>query len=86
MNVDKNTDGDITAVIAVTNKSNQDGRFLAQLYVQQPYTAYDMENGVEKSAVMFLNSAKVNVAAGATEEVTITVPAKYLASYDYRNA
>lgn len=86
VNVDKNTDGDITAVIAVTNKSNQDGRFLAQLYVQQPYTAYDMENGVEKSAVMFLNSAKVNVAAGATEEVTITVPAKYLASYDYRNA
>lgn len=86
VNVDKNTDGDVTAVIAVTNKSNQDGRFLAQLYVQQPYTAYDMENGVEKSAVMFLNSAKVNVAAGATEEVTITVPAKYLASYDYRNA
>lgn len=86
VNVNKNTDGDITAVIAVTNKSNQDGRFLAQLYVQQPYTAYDMENGVEKSAVMFLNSAKVNVAAGATEEVTITVPAKYLASYDYRNA
>ena len=35
---------------------------------------------------MFLNSAKVDVAAGATEEVTITIPTKYLASYDYTNA
>ena len=86
VNVDKTAGGDITAVVAVTNKSDKDGRFLAQLYVQQPYTAYDMENKVEKSAVMFLNSAKVDVAAGATEEVTITIPTKYLASYDYTNA
>ena len=47
---------------------------------------YDRENLVEKSAVMFLNSAKTDVAAGETEEVTITVPTKYLASYDYTNA
>lgn len=84
--VDKTAEGNITAVIEVTNKSEQDGRFLAQLYTQQPYTEYDKENKVEKSAVMFLNSAKVDVAAGATEEVTITVPTKYLASYDYTNA
>ena len=86
MNVDCTEDGDITAVVAITNNSDQDGRFLAQLYVQQPYTDYDRENNVEKSAVMFLNSAKVDVAAGATEEVTITIPTKYLASYDYTNA
>lgn len=84
--VDKTPEGNITAVIEVANKSSQDGYFLAQLYAQQPYTEYDRQNRVEKSAVMFLNSAKVNVAAGATEEVTITVPAKYLASYDYTNA
>lgn len=86
VDVDKTEDGDITAIVAVTNNSNQDGRFLAQLYVQQPYTDYDKENNVEKSAITFLNSAKVDVAAGATEEVTITVPTKYLASYDYTNA
>ena len=84
--VDVSEDGNIEAVIAVTNNSDKDGRFLAQLYVQQPYTDYDKENLVEKSAVTFLNSAKVDVAAGATEEVTITVPSKYLASYDYKNA
>ncbi len=86
VDVDKTEDGNITAVVAVTNNSDQDGRFLAQLYVQQPYTDYDKENNVEKAAIMFLNSAKVDVAAGATEEVTITVPTKYLASYDYTNA
>lgn len=84
--VDKTSEGNITAVVEVKNKSNQDGRFLAQLYVQQPYTDYDKTNNVEKSAIMFLNSAKVDVAAGQTAEVTITVPTKYLASYDYTNA
>ena len=86
VDVDKTPEGNITAVIDVTNKSSKDGKFLAQLYVQQPYTEYDKENKVEKSAVMFLNSAKVDVAAGATESVTITIPTKYLASYDYTNA
>lgn len=84
--VDKTPEGNITAVVDVTNNSDTDGKFLAQLYVQQPYTQYDMENNVEKSAVMFLNSAKVDVAAGATESVTITIPTKYLASYDYTTA
>ena len=86
VDVDRSENGDVTAVVEVKNNSDQDGRFLAQLYVQQPYTDYDKENNVEKSAVMFLNSAKVDVAAGATEEVTITIPSKYLASYDYTNA
>lgn len=84
--VDKTADGNITAVVELKNNSDQDGTFLAQLYVQQPYTEYDKENHVEKSAVMFLNSAKTEVAAGKTEEVTIPIPTKYLASYDYTNA
>ncbi len=86
VDVDKTAEGEVTAVVEVTNNSNQDGKFLAQLYVQQPYTEYDKANNVEKSAVMFLNSAKVDVAAGQTEEVTITIPTKYLASYDYTTA
>lgn len=84
--VDRSVNGNITAVIEVKNNSNQDGKFLTQLYVQQPYTDYDRTNLVEKSAVMFLNSAKVDVAAGKSKEVTITIPTKYLASYDANNA
>lgn len=84
--VDRSVNGNITAVVEVKNNSNQDGKFLTQLYVQQPYTDYDRTNLVEKSAVMFLNSAKVDVAAGKSKEVTITIPTKYLASYDANNA
>ena len=84
--VDRSVNGNITADVEVKNNSNQDGKFLTQLYVQQPYTDYDRTNLVEKSAVMFLNSAKVDVAAGKSKEVTITIPTKYLASYDANNA
>lgn len=84
--VDKTPEGNITAVVEIKNKSDKDGYFLAQLYAQQPYTEYDMQNNVEKSAVMFLNSGKTHVPAGGTAEVTIKVPTKYLASYDYTNA
>lgn len=84
--VDRSVNGNITAVVEVKNNSNQDGKFLTQLYVQQPYTDYDRTNLVEKSAVMFLNSAKVDVPAGQSKEVTITIPTKYLASYDANNA
>lgn len=84
--VDRSVNGNITAVVEVKNNSNQDGKFLTQLYVQQPYTDYDRTNLVEKAAVMFLNSAKVDVAAGKSKEVTITIPTKYLASYDANNA
>ncbi len=86
VDVDRTPEGNVTAVVEVKNNSDRDGRFLAQLYVQQPYTDYDRQNLVEKSAVMFLSSAKVDVKAGQSAEVTITVPAKYLASYDYVNA
>lgn len=86
VSVDRSVNGNITAVVEVKNNSKQDGKFLTQLYVQQPYTDYDRTNLVEKSAVMFLNSAKVDVPAGQSKEVTITIPTKYLASYDANNA
>ena len=35
---------------------------------------------------MFLTSGKVDVKAGQSAEVTLTIPTKYLASYDYKNA
>ena len=84
--VDLSENGNITATVSVHNEGTEDGYFLAQLYVQKPYTEYDINNKVEKSAIDFLNSAKVEVKAGGTEEVTITVPTKYLASYDSNGA
>ena len=72
--VDRSVNGNITAVVEVKNNSNQDGKFLTQLYVQQPYTDYDRTNLVEKSAVMFLNSAKVDVAAARARKLPLLFP------------
>lgn len=80
--VDNSENGNITARIRVTNEGDEDGYFLAQLYVNKPYTEYDKEHNVEKSAVDFLNSKKVEVAAGESEDITISVPTRYLASWD----
>ena len=86
IDVQDSNDGVITATVDVTNKSDKDGKFLVQLYVSQPYTEYDRTNLVEKSAIMFLNSKKVEVAHGATVTTTIEIPTKYIASYDYKTA
>ena len=84
--VDLSENGNVTAEIEIKNLSDKDGYFLAQLYVQPPYTDYDRANLVEKAAVNYLNSGKVQVKAGGTATVTLTVPTKYLASYDYKGA
>ena len=84
--VEDRVGGNVTATIEITNNGDKSGMFLAQLYVQTPYTAYDKANKVEKSAIQFLNSGKVEVGAHETEMVTVTIPTKYLASYDYTTA
>ena len=86
LKVDRVNGGNITAEITIHNKGDKAGKFLGQLYVNTPYTEYDKKNLVEKSAVQFLSSGKVDVEAGKSAKVEITVPAKYLASYDYKNA
>lgn len=80
--VDLTEHGKITATVNVTNNGSEDGYFLAQLYVSRPYTQYDITNKVEKSAVDFLNSKKVSVKAGKTETIEISLPTRYLASWD----
>ncbi|MCD8285867.1 MAG: hypothetical protein LUD50_01385 [Clostridia bacterium] len=80
-------DGYTTVAVKVTPSdvdNENDRTFTAELYVSQPYTTYDQTNNVEKSAIMFLNSAKVTVPAGQeSATVLISVMTKYLASYDY---
>lgn len=80
--VDLSEHGKIVATVKVTNKGTEDGYFLAQLYVNRPYTSNDVAHKVEKSAIDFLNSAKVKVQAGKSEEVKIVLPTRYLASWD----
>lgn len=84
--VDKSVSGNVTATIRLTNLSSTKGKFRTELFVSSPYTDYDKQNKVEKSAIQFLNSAKVELEPSQSKEVQITVPTKYLASYDYTSA
>ncbi len=86
LKVDKSVNGNVTATIEIKNEDTKDGNFVGQLYVNTPYTQYDKDNLVEKSAINFLTSERVNIKAGATQQVKVSVPTKYLASYDYKKA
>lgn len=83
-NVDVDNDAHtITAKVTISNTGNYNGKALAQLYVQTPYTDYDKEHGVEKSAIEFIGMEKTKeLKPGEKETVTITVDMKYLASWD----
>ena len=72
-----------TATVTVTNTGSVPGKDAVQLYVSVPYTDYDRENGVEKSAIQLLDFAKTGeIAPGASETVTITADLTYMASWD----
>ena len=83
-NIDVNmSDKTITATVTVKNTGTVSGKSVAQLYVQTPYTKYDIANKVEKSAIEFIGMEKTKVLEpGAEEKLTITVDLKYLASWD----
>lgn len=73
----------VTATVTVTNTGKVAGKDVVQLYVSTPYTAYDQEHGVEKSAVQLLDYEKTGeLAPGASETVSITADAQYMASWD----
>ena len=77
----------VTATVRVTNEGDAAGKEVVQLYVQSPYTDYDKENGVEKSAIQLVNFGKTGVLQpGASAEVTLKMDLYNIASWDYRNA
>lgn len=70
--------------VNVTNAGDTySGKETVQVYSQSPYTAYDVENGVEKPSVALCGFAKTDILApGASEKVTVYVNKRDLASYD----
>ena len=76
-------DGTVTLTVDVTNTGDVAGKDVVQVYAQSPYTDYDRENGVEKSAVQLVGFAKTKLLEpGETQTVTVEVDEKDLASYD----
>lgn len=85
MNVNYNASTDqFEVTVTVTNTGETySGKETVQVYVQSPYTAYDVENKVEKASVTLCGFAKTDeLAPGASETVTVYVDRRELASYD----
>lgn len=77
----------ITISVKVTNDGEVAGKNTVELYMQKPYTDYDRENGIEKSAVELCGFGKTKLLApGKSETVTVTVDKEQMKSYDSNNA
>lgn len=73
----------VTAQITVTNTGSVAGKDVAQLYASVPYTDYDKQNGIEKSAIQLLDYGKTaELAPGASETLTLVADAEDLTSWD----
>lgn len=71
----------ITVTVTVRNTGATAGRSVVQVYAQTPYGDYEIEHGVEKSAVQLVGFGKTGeLASGASETVTIEIDKYLLAS------
>ena len=76
-----------TVTATVTNTGSVAGSSVVQVYAQTPYGDYEIENGVEKSAIQLAGYARTSTLdPGASETVTATVMQYHLASYDTNGA
>lgn len=94
IDIDWSGEKDSTVTVNVTNTGDTAAKHVVQLYVSQPYTDYDRQNGVEKSAVQLVGYAKtgenseqdytqtVLLEPGASEEVTISFNTSDFRVYD----
>ena len=80
-------DGNMTVTVKVTNATAANGgvkgKEVVQIYVNAPYTSYDKQNYLEKSAVSLVGYAKTgDIEPGKDETVKVTVNLKDFISYD----
>ena len=76
-----------TVTVTVRNTGDKAGKSVIQLYAQSPYTDYDKQNGVEKSAIQLMDYEKTNeLQPGGTQTITMEVDLRNLASYDANKA
>lgn len=75
-------DDKFTANVTVKNTNNMAGKSVVQIFAQQPYTDYDKQNGVEKSAIQLMDYEKVDVPANGEVKVSVEFDRYLLASYD----
>jgi beta-glucosidase len=76
-------DGDVTLTVRVTNTGSRDGREVVQVYVEPPVAPASAPVAERDRPVRWLGGfAVVDVAVGATADVTVTVPRRQLEVWD----
>ena len=76
-------DRTVTAEVTVKNTGKAAGKDAVQLYVSVPYTDYDREHKVEKSAIQLLDYGKTEeLQPGESVVFTLTADAQDMASWD----
>ncbi len=80
-------DDTFTVSLKVTNTGDVDGKDAVQIYMQKPYSSYDIEKGVEKASVELVGYTKTStIKSGESEEVSIVVDKEEMKSYDSNGA
>ena len=73
----------IDVEVEVKNVGEVDGKASVQVYVSAPYTDFDKDNGLGKSAIALMAYDKVDVKAGQTVKKTVSFDRYFLCTYDY---
>lgn len=83
----KASDGNYEVTVTVKNTGSVKGKHVVEIYMQSPYTDYDKQFGIEKSAIELVGFGKTDVLAPDTSEtLIITVNGEELRTYDAKNA
>ena len=77
-------DGNVNLSLKVANAEGKAGKEVVQFYYQSEYTAFDIANGIEKSAVNLVDFAKTGelTAGGSAEPVSVSFPLSDMKVYD----
>ena len=80
-NAEKDT---IDVEVEVKNAGYTDGKASVQLYVQQPYTQFDKDNGLGRPSIALMAYDKVDVASGQIVKVNLSFDRYFLCTYDHK--
>lgn len=76
-------DGKVQVTLTVENTGKEAGKDVVEIYYQSPYTEYDKQHGVEKSAISLAGFVKTdNLSAGGKQKVTVEFDVEDMKSYD----
>lgn len=71
------------AKLTVKNTGDVEAKHTVEVYMQSPYTEYDRQNQIEKSAVELAGYTKTGMLKpGASETVTVEIPKEIMKTYD----